>query len=309
VRPPPGPREPGGGSEPTAKLSDFLGGSVRPGSGPDQWLVADRLDAESFRILTLEGTADLSIAIAAPQAWVVASVLRGRVEISQDGTTRRFGSGEVFLACAGVPLRARYRFTGARLKLVALPARLMLRLHGPGLPPGHRPASLWDARAWRRLLGEAERMMADPMMAGSPLVGEPLARLLAGTAITVLTDPPTPSPLAGEHRQWPATVDRAVDFMESGADLQIGVADVARAADVTPRALQLAFRRHLGTSPMAYLRRLRLELARADLTDAVPGDGTTVTAVAARWGFSQPGRFAASYRQAFNESPRETLHR
>ena len=44
--------------------------------------------------------------------------------------------------------------------------------------------------------------------------------------------------------------------------------------------------------------------ARADLADAVPGSGITVTDVAARWGFTHFGRFAVTYRARFGESPK-----
>lgn len=55
--------------------------------------------------------------------------------------------------------------------------------------------------------------------------------------------------------------------------MDIGLPDVARAAFVTPRARQLAFRRPLHATPMRYLRRVRLELARADRHCAAAGDG------------------------------------
>ena len=295
----------------TTLLGEFLGGSVTPANGPgDQWLDVERTDAAAFRVFTLAGSADLRITVAHPGAWVVGSLLRGRIDLSEDGTSRRLTTGDLVLVCGGRSSDLRYRLIAARLKLVRLPDHVMEQVGGPppGLHPGRQPASShWDARAWRRLVGEAERMMGDPLLGASPLIGEPLARLLAATAVTVLTDPPMLSPVAGQHRRWPATVERALDFMESGADLALDLADIARAAEVTPRALQVSFRRHLGTSPMAHLRRIRLELARSDLKNAVPGDGTTVSAVAARWGFTQPGRFAVNYRAAFDESPRDTL--
>ncbi len=57
---------------------------------------------------------------------------------------------------------------------------------------------------------------------------------------------------------------------------------------------------------MAYLRRVRLALARADLVAAEPARDT-VTAIAHRWGFHHQGRFSAAYREAYGELPRRTL--
>ncbi|WP_228717474.1 helix-turn-helix transcriptional regulator [Allosaccharopolyspora coralli] len=101
---------------------------------------------------------------------------------------------------------------------------------------------------------------------------------------------------------------RAVAFIEANPDLDLTLTDIARAANVSPRALQLAFRRHLDTTPMHYLRRVRLDRAHHDLQNAVAGDGTTVTGVAARWGYARPSRFAADYRSAYGEHPHRTLH-
>ena len=38
-----------------------------------------------------------------------------------------------------------------------------------------------------------------------------------------------------------------------------------------------------------------------------PGDGTTVTAVAARWGFASPSQFAGRYRRTYGQLPSHTL--
>ena len=93
------------------------------------------------------------------------------------------------------------------------------------------------------------------------------------------------------------------DFAEDQAE----VIARARAAGVGPRALQLAFARHLGLSPMAYVRRVRLECAHRELQAADPTSGDTVAAIAARWGFAKPDRFAAAYRAAYGVAPIHTL--
>ncbi len=71
--------------------------------------------------------------------------------------------------------------------------------------------------------------------------------------------------------------------------------------------VQAAFRRHLDTTPLAYLRSVRMERAHRDLQNAEPGHGTSVAAVAARWGFTHLGRFAIEYRRRFGSYPSQTL--
>lgn len=126
-------------------------------------------------------------------------------------------------------------------------------------------------------------------------------------------DPALPSQVAdGEptiedrHDAHPDTLRRAVAFIDEHAHRDITVADIAAAAFVTIRAIQLAFRRHLDTTPAGYLRRIRLDQAHRQLQAADP-DRDSVTAVAYRWGFSSPSRFASYYRRVFGVQPSHTL--
>jgi AraC-like DNA-binding protein len=68
----------------------------------------------------------------------------------------------------------------------------------------------------------------------------------------------------------------------------------------------MAFRRELDTTPMAYLRTVRLARAHRELLDLGPGQ-ETVTAVAYRWRFSSTSRFSAYYRDAYGVTPKHTL--
>ena len=101
---------------------------------------------------------------------------------------------------------------------------------------------------------------------------------------------------------------RAIAFIDTNASTDVDLADIAAAAYVSPRALQYAFQRHLGTTPMAYLRRVRLDAAHHQLQAADPTRGDTVTAIAARWGFAHLGRFAAAYHRTYGQPPSTTLH-
>ncbi len=55
-------------------------------------------------------------------------------------------------------------------------------------------------------------------------------------------------------------------------------------------------------TPMGALREIRLEKARGDLQAGTD----TVTGIAFKWGFSNPGRFAAQYAEKFGETPSQT---
>jgi transcriptional regulator GlxA family with amidase domain len=87
----------------------------------------------------------------------------------------------------------------------------------------------------------------------------------------------------------------------------VQVSDLARTIAVTPRTLERAVRAVHATTPLEFLRALRLIEARQALSTC--GSDTTVTEVAARFGFRQLGRFAGQYRDRFGESPSRTLRR
>jgi AraC-like DNA-binding protein len=111
---------------------------------------------------------------------------------------------------------------------------------------------------------------------------------------------------SGSRDATPSLVRNAMHIMEVRAYEDLKLDDLARACGVSPRALQYAFRRHLDCTPMDYLRRVRLDLVRRSLRE---GSAPSVTDAAARFGFFNPGRFASSYREVFDENPRETFQR
>ena len=174
---------------------------------------------------------------------------------------------------------------------------------------GYEPLSPRAAAQWHATYAYVrDTVLADPDLASQPLIAASAARLLVATALTVFPNNTRTDPTIEDRRDaHPATIRRAIAFIEENAHRDIAVADIAAAAFVTVRAIQLAFRRHLDTTPMAHLRRVRLDHARHDLEQA-SADATTVTAVAYRWGFSSSSRFAAAYRRAYGVSPIHTLH-
>jgi AraC-like DNA-binding protein len=141
-----------------------------------------------------------------------------------------------------------------------------------------------------------------------PLVRDRVASTLASALLVELPHTHSWAFDVAETTVVPASVRRAERFIEENAARSIGLTDVAGAAGVSARALQLAFRHFRNTTPMAHLRALRLEFARSQLAGNGP-EGTSVTSVAHAYGFGCLGRFAADYKARFHESPSETLRR
>ena len=104
----------------------------------------------------------------------------------------------------------------------------------------------------------------------------------------------------------PRTVRRVTEAIHAEPGTAFTLGDLAVIAGVGRRSLQDSFQRHLGLSPMTYLRDVRLTHAHRELLAADPG-AVNVAEIAYRWGFAHLGRFAASYRDRYGVSPSMTL--
>ncbi|MFC0429632.1 AraC family transcriptional regulator [Kutzneria buriramensis] len=233
------------------------------------------------------------------------SVLSGTAERQIfHGEAGSFGPGDAFVYAphdrpySGVIRRARYNivlFDPELLDRVA--ATVPGRRADPVRLTGDRPVSAAAARHLRQTIAYLrDGIFADPILSAQPLLISTATQLLAATVLTTLPNTALIDPtIEDRHDATPDTVRRAVAFIDDNAHLDLAVADIAAAVNVSVRTVQAAFLRHLDTTPMSHLRRVRLSKVHDDLVAADPATGTSVTAVAARWGFFELGRFAAAY--------------
>jgi transcriptional regulator GlxA family with amidase domain len=99
-----------------------------------------------------------------------------------------------------------------------------------------------------------------------------------------------------------------VEIIEADAHLPLTVSSIAMRSYGSVRALQQAFRRELETTPMGYLREVRLRRAHRALVESDPSVAT-VASIAHNWGFTNLGRFADTHAARYGESPVVTLRR
>ena len=101
-------------------------------------------------------------------------------------------------------------------------------------------------------------------------------------------------------------IPRLIEYIDAHADEDLSTSHLAQLAGITERALQLGFRKAVGTTPAAYVRSVRLDRVHDELRAGLR-PGVTITDVAMRWGFFHPSRFAAQYRGRFGVLPSQTL--
>jgi AraC family transcriptional regulator of arabinose operon len=120
-------------------------------------------------------------------------------------------------------------------------------------------------------------------------LGHDALLLYLGEAQRRSSAPPTDHPAVSAGRQ----------YMREHAIRQMTLAEIALAAGVTPAHLIRLFRRHLGTTPMAYLWSERTRRG----VDLLHHSGLSVAQVAERVGFSTPFHFSRRVKQQTGLSP------
>lgn len=246
---------------------------------------------------------------------VVVDVLAGHIEYRRDGVTDRGRSGDTLLAAgwgrAFAGSGTGYGVRNTSLSGDALAAAIAEVDADATLDAlvftGFTPRSPAAGARWRTTVDEL-----GPISAGADvgsIARAEAARLLGHTLLQTFANTVVDR-AGGRARErsdaTAAAVRRAQAVIESRAHEDLSLADLAREARVAPRSLQYAFRQHLGLSPLAYLRQVRLDLVHQALVD---GTAISVGDVAGRYGFFNPGRFAAEYRALFGENPGQTFTR
>ena len=93
--------------------------------------------------------------------------------------------------------------------------------------------------------------------------------------------------------------------MRANAAMPLTIAEIAEAAGCGVRALQIAFNRFRGTTPMRVLQQARLEQARTEMLRADQTE--SLARIAAEHGFSSATRFAQFFRRKYGVYPSQML--
>jgi AraC-like DNA-binding protein len=245
---------------------------------------------------------------------LVARVLAGRIERETAGVSVRYRPGDVFVVARPEDRYFARWDSSVRSQVAWVDPGLLAEVAAEDGEPaavrftGLDAVSPVSARHWRTTV---DYVMTSLLTAvnrpDSRLVVGSAARLLA--AATLSTFPNTAVGLEASRRPptTPALLRRVIALMEDRAHEDLSVFELAAAARVSPAEIREAFRRHLATTPGAYLRQIRLDRVHEQLLYPDRVDDVLVPAVARRWGFADLDAFTSAYRDAYGRSPDETL--
>lgn len=305
----------GTGDEARHWLDTAYGANLRL-SGPMGTIRHHRLDRGGVAIDHVDLDARLSFDSEPMAVLVVVDLIEGVVEYTRDGRTDQARDGDSVLSSGwGMPFTGRGEHY--ELRATAFTSETLTEAVRDVVPEltsedlrftSYVPRTAAAGARWRATVDELSATFPGVESAlGRQEAARLLGHVLLQTFPNTVVDDVSPSDARRDSSDAdPSTVRRALQVIEELAGEDLPLARLADLCGVTPRALQYAFRRHLGCTPLAYLRRVRLDLVRQALRD---GSAQTVGDAAARYGFYNPGRFASDYRQVFEENPAATIAR
>ncbi|BCL12440.1 helix-turn-helix domain-containing protein [Micromonospora sagamiensis] len=239
-----------------------------------------------------------------PEVFEVVCTVRGGGTVTQDGRSADVGGGDLVLLDPSRPYRiepaphirlSRVLLLHTPRSLLPIPPADMRGLTAVRIPGDQGVGALTS----QFLLHLAQRM---------PELGPSDVRRLSTLTVEVLGTALAHA-LECESVVPPRTRQRALmaqikSFIRHHlGDARLTPDAIASAHHISLRYLHKLFQQD-GQTVAGYVRELRLERCRRDLTDPRL-DGRPIQAIAARWGFSSPAHFSQAFRSAYGLSPRQ----
>jgi AraC-like DNA-binding protein len=248
-----------------------------------------------------------------PGRAMVTFVAQPGSELVTNGMTLKFGgimrhseahdfyqrsSGAMFLAAMSLPIEDM--------------AAVSTAITGRDLTPPHdaqvvKPSPSAMARLHRLHAAAGHLAETAPEIIAHPEAARGLEETLIEAMVSCLSSGDTTGDSSAQRRHQ-LIIRRFLSVIEHHPDDALYVLQICRVIGVAERTLENCCQEHLGMSPKRYLMRRRMHFARRDLSRSMPF-ATTVTEVAARYGFWHFGRFANAYKSQFGEAPLVTLRR
>jgi len=261
-------------------------------------LSIDRVAAQPYRVVRSD-----RLVRREPSDTLVMFVLRrGEVAVAQDGRAAPLRKpGEFAIVDSAAAYTAEF-VTPCQLTMIQIPRAWI----GPRLRAlGDRTATALDGRAGLAGLAVSTLLALRVHAADRD---DDLACAAAKNAVELTTAAVLErgGETAERHSPRSAILHRAQRYMlDHLADPDLAPAQVAAAIPISERYLFTAFR-EAGTTPVEWLRRTRLERARAYLAQVGgPGEAMTIQQVANAVGLPRASHFSRLFRERYGVSPRE----
>jgi AraC-like DNA-binding protein len=264
-----------------------------------------------FSVHRIRNSAAIRAEVSAfPDCYILQIVLSGEAVIELAGQRLVIGAGMMSVLnrgqafCKHVSAGAEQILVRFNDQLVSATASAIVSQRSGPLRFSMLPVAVRDHPM---LLGVIQNV-CDDIDSGHPALSQPdIAKQMAVAIFSLLIHSLPNDGFLSPAPSVPYYVKRAEQFMMQMAGHDITLSDLVAAAGVSARSLSLSFRRFRNVSPMNRLKELRLDLAKARLSNG--DDGCTVASVAEDCGLHHLSRVAKDYRARFGELPSQTLER
>lgn len=263
--------------------------------GPTVEIDAGCLDSFLLVMMPLAGNADIQCG---------AQRIRSSPDLASVVTPTRSLTQTVFIGCDQIMIKIdRALLDSVCAQHIGHPLREPIEF-ALGMDMASPGGMSWQALV-SYLASEVER---DAPTLGSPLATAQIEHLLVTTLLTVQPHNYRDELLNPSQPIAPRHVRRVEEFIQAHADRDLTIGDLAAYAKVSTSALFAGFREFRNTTPMAYLKSVRMQRVHDELRSPASADAT-VTSIAMRWGFHHLGHFAADYKNRYGECPSRTRER
>jgi AraC-like DNA-binding protein len=121
-----------------------------------------------------------------------------------------------------------------------------------------------------------------------------------GTVVQIPKPARSSAPRSGQNGLPAYKLRQAIEFVEAHLDQPINLERLSAAVRISPFHFHRQFKRSTGLTPSKYIRRVRIERAKALLSDS----GLPIVDVAVQVGFADQSHFTAAFREATSMTPR-----
>jgi len=166
--------------------------------------------------------------------------------------------------------------------------------------PAHR-----IAESRQRLLAMFGEAVADEETADAPDGGSWVEEAMLDELVQLMGDPTCDRTQRHASSVRSFIVEKCHRMTVSGAINAPSVIDLCQRLRVSRRTVQNSFRSVAETTPVNYIRSIRLNGVRRELMSTSPSD-LSIGDAAGRWGFFHLSHFAAEYQELFGELPSQT---
>lgn len=235
-------------------------------------------------------------------------VLRGRKEARVGAQTFAYDADRYFFTAVALPAELRLRrvpgqaLVGLVLEIdLEMVARINLEIEdalgAPSLRAVDAPVA-FTGRLTPALVDALDRLV---LASTDPVRHRVLERaVLREVIFELLVGPEGPALRRAVHEQGKLRPLVAVmRFIEAHCTEQLPIAQLARRAGMSESAFYSSFRAATGTTPLGYLKTLRLSKARALLS----AGSASVTEVALSVGYASSAQFSRDFRRTFGCTP------